>query len=202
MFLCFVPSRLLWRRFVFGLMFLQDVPDGLVDLLIFLGIIFFCPAPFLGGIGRKFAPVDGEHLFSDEPHFIADEKHVPKEGGDLFFHGGDKVGEGREVGLCVGCEGFEEDVVLTAGFNLSAGGDAVGVGKEDDFQQNGGIEGGGAGCIILIKVEKDREVELVVDDMVVGILKGTGQDLIFEINGDQFALIVVIFFIPGHLFSS
>jgi len=56
--------------------------------------------------------------------------------------------------------------------------------------------------LILITVKKDREVELVVDDMVEGILKGAGQDLIFEVDGDQFALTLVIFFIPGHLFSS
>jgi len=34
---------------------------------------------------------------------------------------------------CIGCEGLEEDVIFTAGFDLSTGGDTVGIGDENDL---------------------------------------------------------------------
>ena len=95
-------------------------------------------------------------------------------------------------------EGHEDDVLLTALLYRPAGGDAPGVGIEDDLEKDGGIIGGSAGVIITVPIVKDGEIEFVIDQVVQGIFEGAGQDLLVKGDGDELALAVVILLVACH----
>ena len=183
-------------------MFLDDVFNRFLDLLFLLVEVFFCPAPLFGGVGGELAAVYCKHLFADQAHLITDQKHVAKQRADLFVHRGDKVGDRGEVRLCVGRERHEDDIVPAARFDPATCGDAAGVGVEDDLQQNRRIIRGGADFVVLVPGDKNRKVEFVVDEVIEGVFKGAGEDLLFEVNRNQLALILGVFFVSRHLFSS
>jgi hypothetical protein len=65
----------------------NNVFNGLLHLLLFMGEFFFRTAPFLGGIGRKLYPIDGKHLFADEVRLIT----------YFFIQCGDEIGNGGEM---------------------------------------------------------------------------------------------------------
>ena len=90
-----------------------------------------------------------------------------------------------------------EDDVLPAALLDPAGDNAPGVGVEDDLQQNGGIVGRGAD-VVGVAIIKEREIELVVDEVVEGIFEGAGKDLLVKGDGDELALAVVVRFVTSH----
>ena len=55
----------------------------------------------LRGIRGQLAPVDGKHLPSDQPQFVADQKNLPKQMGNLILRGRNEMSDGREMGSAV-----------------------------------------------------------------------------------------------------
>ena len=176
----------------------DDLPDNLLHLLFLFGKVFLGSAPFLRGVGGELDTVDGKHLLADEVHLVTDEEDFEKELDDLLIKGRDEVGNGGEVGGGIAGEGHEDDVLPTALLYLPAGGDAPGVGIEDDLEQDGGIIGGGAGIVIAVAGIEDGEVEFVIDQVVQRVLEGAGEDLLVKGDGNELALAVVVLFVACH----
>ncbi len=95
-------------------------------------------------------------------------------------------------------EGHEDNVFPAALLYLPAGGDAPGVGIEDDLEQDGGIIGGGAGIVVAVAVIEEGKIEFLVDQVVQRVLEGAGEDLLIKGDGDEFALAVVVLFVACH----
>lgn len=61
------------------------------------------------------------------------QQHLFEDTFDSFWVAANKTGNGGEVRDGVAGEGFENNIVLAAPFNLTAGGDALGIREENDF---------------------------------------------------------------------
>ncbi len=59
--------------------------------------ICFGAAPFLTGIGRYFAAVDGKHLSADQAQVIANQQYIQEKMDDLFVHEGNEFGNGGKM---------------------------------------------------------------------------------------------------------
>jgi hypothetical protein len=176
----------------------DDLPDDPLHLLFLSGKVILGTAPFLGGIGGELAAVDGKHLLADEVKLITDEEDFEKEVDDLLIQGGDEVGNGGEVGGRITREGHEDNVLLAALLYLPAGGDAPGIGVEDDLQEDGGVIGRGAGIVIGVAGIEHGEVEFLVDQVIEGILEGAREDLLVKGDGNELALTVIVLFVACH----
>ena len=117
---------------------------------------------------------------------------------NLLVHGGNEIGDGGEVRLGISGQGHEDDVLPAGPLDLAAGDDAPRVGIEHDLQKNPGIVGRGAGLVVGKAGVEQGKVKLVVNEMVQGVLEGAGQDLLFKMDGDEFALAVRVRFVTGH----
>jgi hypothetical protein len=109
---------------------------------------------------------------------------------DLLIHGGDKIGNGGEMRPGIGAQGHENDVLLARLGYPPAGDDPSGIRKENDLQQYARIIGGSTGFFVLIALVKKGKIKLVVDEMIQGVFKSTGEDLFLEMDGDEFTLSV------------
>jgi hypothetical protein len=176
----------------------DDLLDGLFHLLFLLLKVCLGPAPLLRGVRGEFAAVHGKHFLADQAHLVADQEHFEEELDDLLVQGGDEIGDGGEVGLGVGGQGHENDVLPAALLDLPAGGDAPGIGVKNDLQEDRRIVGRCAGFVVLVPKVKDGKVNLVVYEIVEGMLEGAGEDLFVEADGDELALGVVVVFISRH----
>ena len=90
------------------------------------------------GVGRKLAPVHGEHLFADQAHLVADQEDFEEKSDRFPVLGGDEVGYRREVRPGVGGEGHKDDVFIAAVGDLAAGGYSLGVCIQDYLEQHPG----------------------------------------------------------------
>ena len=117
---------------------------------------------------------------------------------DLLVHGGDEIGNGREMGPGVGGQGHEDDVLPAGLLNPPAGDDAPRVGIEHDLQQNPGIIGGRPDLIVAETGIEDRKIQFVIDQVIEGVFEGAGQDLVGEMDGNELALSVGVGFVTGH----
>ena len=93
---------------------------------------------------------------------------------------------------------FKDDVGLAAPLGLAAGGDAVGVGKQDDLQKNGRIVGQSAGVVIAVLRVKHRQIQLVLDQVMNGVFKGAGLELFLVVDDDHRILVVVVVLETRH----
>ena len=145
-------------------------------------------APFLAGVRRHLATVDGEHLLADQPQIVADQQHISEQVDDFLVHGGDEIGNGGEMGPGVGGQGHEDHILPAGLLDLPAGDNAPRVTIEHNLQKNPGIIGSGAGLIIAEAGVEQGKVKLVVDEVIQGVFEGAGQDLLGEVDGDELAL--------------
>jgi hypothetical protein len=143
------------------------------------------------GIARQFYAVDGEHFAANESLSVADEQHFLEQGFDLGAEGADEGGEGGEVRGAVAGQGNEGDLFAAGGLNAAA------VGEEDDLEQHGRRVGGSAGEVVFIAGVEAAEVDLVINEVVEGVLEGAGQKLPLKINGDK-ARVGVNVLVAGH----
>ena len=74
------------------------MPHDFLHLFLLPGKIGHGAAPFLGGIGRHLATVNGEHVLADQVHFIANQKDLEEKRDNLVLHGRDEIGNGRKMG--------------------------------------------------------------------------------------------------------
>ncbi len=186
---------------VFFPMLLQDVSDGSLHLRGFLLKVGSGAAPFLGGIGGQFAAIDGEHVFPDQAQLVAGQQDFPKQLVDLFVQGRYKIGDGGEVRTRIAAERHEDDVLFTGLGDPPAGGDAPGIGKQNDLEQDLRIVGRRPRCFIAVSVIEDRQIQLAVDQMIKRIFEGAGKYLFLELDGDKLALCVGIRLVAGHGYS-
>jgi hypothetical protein len=93
-----------------------------------------------------------------------------------------KLGQGGEVRDCIAGQRFKDDVGLTAPLDLAAGGDAFGVSEQNDLQQDGGIVGQAAGVVVAIFWVKNRQIQLVFNQVVNGVFKSAGLELLSVVD--------------------
>src|SRR5690606_25094856 len=141
--------------------------------------------------------VDSEHLAADEALAIAQIEHLTEEAGDVIAQAGDEDGDGGVVQNAVATEGNEGYMFAAGAFDAARTDDALTVGEEDDLEQHARRKGAGAGEVVPVAGIEAGQVDLVVDQMVQGILEGARQQLPFEINGNE-ARAVVDRLVAGH----
>jgi hypothetical protein len=128
---------------------------------------------------------------------VADEQHFLEQRFDLGAEGADEPGEGGEVRGGIAAEGDEGHLLAAGTLDVAAADDAPAVGEEHDLEQHGRRVGGCAGEIILVAGVEPGQVELVIDEVVQRVFEGAGQELPFEINGNE-ARAGVDGFVAGH----
>ena len=89
----------------------------------------------------------------------------------------DELGQGGEVRDGIAGQRFEDDVGLAAPLDLAAGSDALGVSKQNYFQQNGRIVGQATSVVVAVLGMKNRQIQLVLNQVMNGVFKGTGLEL-------------------------
>ena len=110
----------------------------------------------------------------------------------------DEFRQSGEVGHHIAGQGFEDDVGLAAPLHLPAGVDALGVGEQNDLQQDGRIIGQTAGVFVAVFGVEDRQVQLVLDQVVHRVFESAGLELVLVIDHDHGVLIVVVVLEAGH----
>jgi hypothetical protein len=111
--------------------------------------------------------------------------------------GADEPGEGGEVRGGIAAEGDEGHLLAAGTLDVAAADDAPAVGEEHDLEQHGRRVGGCTGEIILVAGVEPGQIELMVDEVVQRVFEGAGQELPFEINGNE-ARAGVDCLVPGH----
>ena len=111
----------------------------------------------------------------------------------------DEFSQGGEVWNRVAGQSFEDDVSLAAPLHLAAGGDAFGVGEQDDLQEDRRIVGQPAGVFIAIPWMEYRQVQFVLDQIMHRVFKGAGLQLFLVVDDDHGVLVVVVVLEAGHL---
>src|SRR5690554_308707 len=104
----------------------------------------------------------------------------------------DKLGQGGEVENRVAGQCFKDDVGLTAPLDLAAGGDALGISKQNDLQENGGIVGCAACVVVAILGVKHRQIQFVFNQVMNGVFKRAGLKLFLIVDHDHGILVVVV----------
>ena len=110
----------------------------------------------------------------------------------------DKLGQGGEVRDCIAGQRFKDDVGFTAPLDLAAGGDAFGVSEQNDLQQDGGIVGQAAGVVVAIFRVKNRQIQLVFNQVVNGVFKSAGLELLSVVDDNHRILVVVVVLETRH----
>jgi hypothetical protein len=88
--------------------------------------------------------------------------------------------------------------VFAAGaFDAATADDALAVGEEDDLEQHSRRVGGSASQVVLVAGVEATEGQLVVDQVIEGVLEAAGQQLPFEIDGNE-ARAGVDVLVAGH----
>lgn len=134
------------------------------------------------GIAGEFDAINGKHLAPDQALPVTEIEYLAEYGGDVIAQMGNKGGDGGEVRLGIAGQGDEGDVFSTGELNRTAGDEALAVGKQNDFEQHSRWIGGCSGNIILETGIKAGEIQLMVDEVVQGMLKGTREELPLQVD--------------------
>src|SRR5690554_7928898 len=175
-----------------SVVFFQMVADESFELLAFFFQLFKGARPFLGGIGGHLATVDGKQFVAQQALFVTDQQHLLEQCLNLISMAADELGQGCEMGNRVAGQRFEDDIGLAAPLDLPAGGDTAGIGKQNNGQQDSRIVGPTACVLVAITGIKNRQIELVLNQVVHGMFEGAGLKLLFIIHHENSVLIVVI----------
>jgi hypothetical protein len=62
--------------------------------------------------------------------------------------------------------------------------------------------GGRPGLVVVVPRFKDREIELVIDELVEGVFESAGKNLLREGNRDELRLVVGVVLVSRHRFVS
>lgn len=134
-------------------------------------------ARLFGCVAGQLDAVNGRHLASDQTLPVAQVERLGKDASKVVGQRRDKSGERSEARLAVATQGNEGDVVAAGGFNVTAGNNALAVGKQNDLEEHGGRKGGRAGSIIPEPSIEMGEIKLVVNEVIESVLKGAGKEL-------------------------
>ena len=104
----------------------------------------------------------------------------------------DEVGDSGEVGDAVAGQGLEDDVCLTAPLDLAAGGDAFGVSKQNNLQQNSWIICGSAHIVVSVVGVVDRQIQLVLYQVMNSVFKCARLKLFLVVDHYHGRLVVII----------
>jgi hypothetical protein len=130
----------------------------------------------------------------EQSEILADQQYIAEEGLDLGLHGRDKGSDGAVVGGVSVGEGDEDNVFLAGAFDLARGDHASGVGEQDDFEQDLGMDGGCANLVVVVTRIKDGEVEVLVHQFADGVLERSWDDLVLQGDWEHDQLIFVEWF--------
>ena len=97
----------------------------------------------------------------------------------------------------VAAERDEGDVVPAGALDAATADDAPRIGEQHHLEQHGRRVGAGAGEVVLVAGIEAAEVKFVIDKVVQGVFEGAGQQLPFEIDGNE-ARAGVDVFVAGH----
>ena len=102
------------------------------------------------------------------------------------------------MGLAIGRQGHEDNVLAASRLNLPRAQDAPGIRQQHNLQQNGRIKGRSAGHVIAEAGFKDRKVKAGINNPVDSPLKTAGQNLSTEVDSQHGLLVVGIIFKAWH----
>lgn len=154
--------------------------------------------PFLGGVRGHFAAIDGKELVAQQALLVADQQHLFEQLFDLSGVATDELRQRGEVRHRIAGQGLEDDVRFAAPLHLPTGGDALGVSEQNDLQQYGRVVSQSACVVVAVLWMEDRQVQLVLDQVMHGVFKGAGLKLFLVVDHDHGVLVVVVVFEAGH----
>lgn len=130
---------------------------------------------------------------------MAHQQHLLKELFNLIGMAADELRQGGEMRDGIAGQRLEDDVGFTAPLHLAAGGDALGIGEQDDLQQYGRVIGQSARIVVAVLGMENRQVQLVFDQVVDGVLERTGLKLVLVVDHHHGALVMVVGLEAGHV---
>ena len=178
------------RIVVLGLFVVLALPfdHGLGGLFHLLGLaqeIGTGTAPGFAGIAWQLDAIDGEHVAPDQALTITHGEHLGEQLGGQIAHGRNERSKGGEVRQAVAGHRHKQHMLAASGLHLAATDHPAAVGQQDDFEQHGRVVGRCAFNAVAVTGMKVGEVEFVIDQVAQRVLKGAGQQLFIEVDGQQ-----------------
>jgi hypothetical protein len=129
-------------------------------------------------IARQLHPVDGEHLAPDQSLAVADKQHLREHIGNVLTQRADEVRDGGEVRDVVSGQGDEGDVLSAGPLDRPARYHSLRIGEQDHLEQHRRRIGRGAGFVVAVARVEIGQIELMIEQLVQGVLEGTRQQLL------------------------
>ena len=123
---------------------------------------------------------------------MTDQQHLLKHGFDGLGVLANKAGQRGEVRDRIAGQGLEQNIGLAAPLDLAAGGNAFGVGEQNDLQQDGRIVGQAACSVISTARVKYRQIQLVFNQVMNGVLERAWLELLLVVDHHHAVLAVVV----------
>lgn len=139
----------------------------------------------VAGVAGQLDAINGEHVSANQTLGIAGEQYLCEQGTDLAAEFTDEFGQCGELGCAVTGQGHEEDVLAAGALDASARYQAAAIGQQDDLEQDCGVVGGSAGCIVVVAGMQTGEVKFMVNQIVQRVLEAARLDLRVQHYGDE-----------------
>jgi len=133
---------------------------------------------------------DGEHLPADQSLPVAHQQDLGKQLGHFLTHVADEGGERGEVRLGIAGDRHEQHVVATCPLYGARTDDATAVGEQHNLEQYRRGEGRRAAGVVAEASFQRRQIEFPIHQIAQGVLEAAGQNLLGEIDGDEFRRVI------------
>ena len=155
-------------------MFFHHALEFLLQLITLVFEFIERAAPFFGDIRREFHAIERKVRAAQQIQFIAYRENITEDGRDLFLHGRHKGGNRAVIRSIPIRERNEEDVFMAGAFDLARTDHALGVGQQDNLQQDLGMDGCRTGHIVFVAFIEDRQIDVLVHQSVDGVFQSPG----------------------------
>jgi len=152
-------------------MFCQHPLEFVLQLITLVFEFIESAAPLFGNIGGQFDAIQAEKGTAQQAEFIADEENVAENALDFVLHRRNKTGDGTVIGEVAGAKRHEGGIFAAGAFHLSGTDQASGIGKQNDLEQDLGVDGMGTGSIIFVSAIEQREIDMIFHQFVDGMFQ-------------------------------
>ena len=157
-------------------------------------------APFFGDIGGEFHAIQTEMRTAQQSQFFTHQQNIAEDALDFLLHRRDKMRHGAVIRGVAAGKRHEDDVFLASSLDLSGTDHASGVGKQNDFEQDLGVDGSCAGYVVFVAPFKHRQIDMLLHQFVDRVLQCSRDKLVLQGDGEHDQLISIAWFEFCHRF--